>query len=105
MIRPIDLQTTMFTLQSAPTVQRAEEGPRMDAQAAQAAFAAELTRRDEMVAPSSEVLHNRVGAKPEDRGNRERGSRRGPARTPFEQFVDDAAGASEDEPHIVDYTA
>ncbi len=105
MIRPIDLQTTLFTVQNGPSSQRAEEGVRIDAQVAQAAFAAEATHRDEKVAPTTEVLPNKVGRKqqgPDER--RERRQRSGP-RTPFDQVVDDVAASSEDAAHIVDYTA
>jgi hypothetical protein len=105
MIRPIDLQTTLLSTQGAPAAQRAEEGPRIGAQAAQAAFAAELSHRDESVAPTTEVLENRVGAKPRDDAGREREARKRMRRTPFEQVVDDAAGSPEEPPHIVDLTA
>lgn len=105
MIRPIDLQTTLFSVQHVPTPQRAEEGARMDAQVAQAAFAAEATHRDEKVAPTAEVMPNKVGRK--QNGGDERRERRHPqgARTPFEQVVDDVAASSEDATHIVDYRA
>jgi hypothetical protein len=106
MIRPIDLQNSILSNQGAVAVQRAQEGPRLDAQAAQAAFAAELVHRDETVAPATEVLGNRVGAKPhggEHPG--EKRQRHPAAETPFEQLVDDAAGLSEEAPHIVDLTA
>jgi hypothetical protein len=105
MIRPIDLQTTLFSVQSGPTLQRAEEGVRIDAQTAQAAFAAEATHRDERVAPTTEVLPNKVGQK--QHGSEQRRERRQPhgTRTPFEQVVDDVAASSEDAAHIVDYTA
>jgi hypothetical protein len=104
MIRPIDLQTTILSGQNAPAaVQRAEEGPRLAAQAAQAAFAAELVQRDESVSAAAEVLGNRVEAevKRRERG----GERKRKPRTPFEQVVDEAAGSSDDQPHIVDFSA
>lgn len=104
MIRPIDLQTTILSGQNAPAAaQRADEGPRIAAQAAQAAFAAELTQREESVAPTTEVAGNRIDGKP---NGRERGAaRKGKPRTPFEQVVDDAAGSSDEPAHIVDFTA
>jgi hypothetical protein len=104
MIRPIDLQTTIISAQSSPSVQRLEEAPRMTAQAEQAAFAAQSTRRDETVAPTAEVLHNKVGDEPKGNG-RERHDRDHPPRNKFEQLVDDAAASSEEAPHLVDYTA
>jgi hypothetical protein len=103
MIRPIDLQATLV-VQNAAAVQRAEEGPRIDAQAAQAAFAAEMTRSDESVAAATEVLHNRVGAKPHGGEHEDGGARKHP-QTPFEQLVEDVAASSDGEPHIVDFTA
>jgi hypothetical protein len=105
MIRPLDLQTTLLAAHNAPAaLQRAQEGPRLDAQAAQAAFAAELTHRDESVAAMSEAAGNRIGAKPEERepGSRKRKRK---AATPFEQVVEDAADSAEEPPHIVDFTA
>jgi hypothetical protein len=103
MIRPIDLQATLIA-QNAPAVQSAAEGPRIDAQAAQAAFAAAMTRSDESVAPATEVLHNRIGAKPHGGEHEDGGARKHP-QTPFEQVVEDVAASADDEPHIVDFIA
>ncbi len=103
MIRPIDLQTTILAAQNVPgALQRAEEGPRMAAQAVQAAFAAELVQRDESVAPAAQVVGNRVDAEAK---RREGGARKRKPRTRFEQVVDDAAGSSDEQPHIVDFSA
>jgi hypothetical protein len=106
MIRPIDLQNSILqSIQSAPGVQRAEDGPRIAAQAAQAAFAAAVTVREESVAPSAEVVGNRVGAKPEkDREDGSRGGKRKPADS-FEESADDAAGLAEEPAHLIDFTA
>jgi hypothetical protein len=107
MIRPIDLQTTIISAQNTPAaVQRAEEGPRMAAAAEQAAFASEVTHRDESVAATTEVLGSRVDANP-NRGEKSSSRKRKPRkpRTPFEQVVDEAAGSSDDSPHLVDFTA
>ena len=106
MIRPIDLQTTILSAQAAaPTAHRAEDGSRLGAQAAQGAFAAELTHRDESVAPTAEVLGNKIGDKPKD-GD---GHRHGPhARTPgsaFEPGMEESTDDGEELPHIVDCTA
>jgi hypothetical protein len=105
MIRPIDLQTTILSAQTTAAPQRAEDGTRFAAQAAQAAFAAEVTRRDESVAPAAEVLGNRVGAKPEEHAKPGGDGRRRKPASAFEQVVDEAAGMSEEAPHIVDFTA
>jgi hypothetical protein len=106
MIRPIDLQTTILSAQNVPSPHRAEDGTRTSAQAAQAAFAAELTHREESVAPAAEVLGNRIDAKPEEHAGHGGGnSRKRKPASAFEQVVDEAAGVSEESPHIVDFTA
>jgi hypothetical protein len=105
MIRPIDLQTTILSAQNVPTAQRAEDGTRTAAQAAQAAFAAELTHRDESVAPTTEVLGNRIGAKPDEHEGHGGDTHKREPRSAFEQVVDEEAGISEEPPHIVDFTA
>jgi hypothetical protein len=106
MIRPIDLQTTILSAQNAPgAAQRAEDGTRTAAAAAQAAFAAELTHRDESVAPATEVLGNRIGAKPEEHAGHGGHPHKHNPGSAFEQVVDEAAGVSEEPPHIVDFTA
>jgi hypothetical protein len=105
-IRPIDLQNTVLAAQSTvPAVQRAEEGARTDAQTTQAAFAAELVHRDESVAPAAEVLEARVREKEKDSGKRDGHGGNHAPRTPFEQVVDEAAGTSDEAPHMVDFTA
>jgi hypothetical protein len=105
MIRPIDLQTTILSAQNTPAPQRAEDGTRTTAQAAQAAFAAELTHRDESVAPTTEVLGNRIDAKPDEHEKHGGDSHKRKPSSPFEEAVDEAAGSSEEPPHIVDFTA
>jgi hypothetical protein len=105
MIRPIDLQTTILSAQNVPTPQRAEDGTRTAAQAAQAAFAAELTHRDESVAATTEVLGNRIGAKPDEHEGRGADAHKREQKSAFEQVVDEEAGISEEPPHIVDFTA
>jgi hypothetical protein len=105
MIRPIDLQNTILSAQGAPAVQRAEVGARLEAQAAQAAFAAEVIHRDESVAATAEVVGNRIGAKPDQGQKHGSGDAKHKPRTPFEQVVDEAAGSADEPPHIVDFTA
>jgi hypothetical protein len=108
MIRPIDLQNTLLAVQNSPAAARAAEpAQRLDAQAMASAFAAELVRRDEEVAPASELHGNRIdgkdGAGDQSRERRRRGKSHVP-RSDFEAVVDEAAGAEEPE-HIVDFTA
>jgi hypothetical protein len=105
MIRPIDLQTTILSAQNVPGAQRAEDGSRTAAQAVQAAFAAELTHRDESVAPADEVVGNRIGAKPEEHRRPEDEPRKRKPGSSFEQTVAAAADDSDEPPHIVDFTA
>jgi hypothetical protein len=105
MIRPIDLQTTILSAQNVPGAQRAEDGTRGAAQAAQAAFADELAHRDESVAPATEVLGNRIDAKSEGHEGHGGDPRRHKPSSAFEQVVDEAAGVSEEPAHIVDFTA
>jgi hypothetical protein len=105
MIRPIDLQSTIIAATNPAAAQRTEEGSRINAQAAQAAFAAELSRCDESVAPTNEVLGNRIGAEPDAHDKREGGAHKREPGSAFEEVVDEAAGLSEEAPHIVDFTA
>lgn len=107
MIRPIDLQNAILqSIQNAPAVQRAEEGPWLAAQAAQAAFAAEITKRDESVAAIPKVVNGRIGAKSDKERDRERGSSR--KRTPLESLEDvivDDGGSVGEPPHLIDFSA
>jgi hypothetical protein len=105
MIRPIDLQTTILSAQTASAPQRAEDAARTTAQATQAAFAAEITRRDESVAPAAEVAGNRIGAKPEEHDKHGRDAHKRKPASPFEEVVNEAGGNSEEPAHIVDFTA
>jgi uncharacterized low-complexity protein len=107
MMRPIDLQTSIFSAQNTPAVQRTEQTSRVDAQAGQAAFAAEVERSGESVAAATEAAGSRIGAKPDKREAADKRRRR--ARKPsdeysFDDVVDEAAG-SEEPAHIVDFTA
>jgi hypothetical protein len=109
MIRPIDLQSTLFAVQNSPAVARAEPGQqRAEAQAAQSAFAAELARKDEELGAADELAGNRIDAKDgsaDGSDERQRGRHARKAATPFESMVDEAAGATEEPVHIVDCTA
>jgi hypothetical protein len=106
MIRPLDLQNTILqSIQSAPAVQRADEGSRLSAQAAQSAFAADLTHREESVAAATEATGNRIGAKPEERRERGSGGKKRTPRSSFEQVVDDAAEVAGEPAHLIDFSA
>ena len=106
MIRPLDLQNSILqSIASAPAVQRADEGPRLAAQAAQAAFAAEVTVRDESVAPAAEAAGNRIGAKPEQQRERPANKRRIAQHVSFDEVVERAADSAFEQPHLIDVTA
>ncbi|MGD0474282.1 MAG: hypothetical protein ABSB70_13870 [Candidatus Velthaea sp.] len=105
MIRPIDLQTTILSAQNVPAPQRAEEGTRTTAQAAQAAFAAELTHRDESVAPATEVLGNRIDAKPDGQARHDGDGHKHQHAAPFDDSAGESAAEPDEPPHIVDFTA
>jgi hypothetical protein len=51
------------------------------------------------------VLGNRVDAKPEEHEGHGGDARKRKPSSAFEQVVDEAAGDSEEPPHIVDFTA
>jgi hypothetical protein len=106
MIRPIDLQNTLINAQNSPPAARPEPAARLDAQATAAAFAAEVARREEAIAPSTqEAAGTRIEEKREHKREQPpRQGKRHPA-TPFEELVDDIAGSSEEPAHIVDFTA
>ena len=114
MIRPMDLQNSILqSIQSASAVQRVEEQPRQAAHATQAAFAAEVTRRDEQVAESSDVSGNRVGAKSQQERQSGQRKRKHKPGARFDEVVSDADSSAEpahiidsDEPaHIIDFSA
>jgi hypothetical protein len=103
-IRPTDIQGAIWQAsQTAPLTQRAEEGPRLAQQAAQASFAAHVQEREERVAELDEALGNRVDANAErdGRGDTYEPHDRAPV---FRQAVDEAAGLDEPE-HLIDFTA
>ncbi len=107
MIRPIDLQNTLMVAQSAPALVRTDAAQRIDDQAAAAAFAAQLSRKDEEVAAADELNGNRVDAKEEARERDAARQRRRAARKPETEFetVVDAAAGSEEPAHLVDFAA
>ena len=106
-IRPSDLQSSIFNaVQSAQLTQKAEEGPKQAAQAAQAQFASQVTKREETIAETGQAEGNRVNANPErqrEMPERRKKRERRPGE-PFEDVVDEAAGLGEPE-HVIDFTA
>jgi hypothetical protein len=106
-IRPTDLQSSIFTsVQTGLLTQKAEEGPRQAQLAAQASFAAQVTKREETIAETSQAEGNRVNANPDRQGEtpEKRQRRRHTAGEPFEEVVDEAAGLGEPE-HLIDFSA
>ena len=107
-IRPTDLQNALiYQSQSAPTAQRAEEAPRMAQAATQAQFVAQTEERNERVAETGDAKGNRIGVKEREAGGQ--GGKGGTCQRkpgdPFGAVVDEAAGTSDGEPHLVDYSA
>jgi hypothetical protein len=75
-IRPVDLQLAYLAApQNAAVVSSAQEAPQAAAQAAQAAFAAELVRREESIEEAAHIEGAKVRARrerqPEERGQSE----------------------------------
>lgn len=106
-IRPTDLQGSIVqSVQSAALSQRAEEGPRQAALAAQASFVADLTKREESIAETREAKGNRVNTSPErqPRDSPQGKKRQRHSGDPFEETVEAAAGLGEPE-HLIDFTA
>jgi len=106
MIRPIDLQSTIINAtQNAAGTQRSDADARAESQATQAAFSAELTHREAVVAPTGEVLGNRVGARDEKPKKRKQPNAEHEPGTAFEDVVDEISSSVDDAPHLVDFTA
>jgi hypothetical protein len=103
-IRPTDFQASIFTsVQTASLSQKADEAPHQAALAAQAAFAAEVSKREETVEATTHAVGNKVDPKGERERQEQRKRERRPG-DPFEETVAEAAGS--DEPaHLIDFTA
>jgi hypothetical protein len=103
-IRPTDFQGSIFTsVQTAALSQKADEAPHQAALAAQAAFAAEVNKREETIETTSRAQGNKIGPKGERERQEPRKRERRPG-DPFEETVAEAAGS--DEPaHLIDFTA
>jgi hypothetical protein len=105
-IRPTDLmQSIVSTAQSPPIAQRAEEGPRQAQVAAQAAFVAETSTRNESIASTSDAQGNKIGDRDPDRDQQQGGKRRQrKPGDPFEAVAEEAAPSGEPA-HLIDFTA
>lgn len=106
-IRPVDLQLAyMSAPANAAVLSNAQDGPQSAQQAAQAAFAAEVTRREESVDEPVKV----EGAKVRARGEREPGERHQSGRR-GRQYGPDQSGSGPsqldpgDDGHLIDVTA
>jgi hypothetical protein len=106
-IRPADLQNAIVqSVQNPPLAQRAEEGPRQAQAAAQAAFVAQTSTRNESIAQAGDAQGNKVGDRSPDRdaaNGRGRKRERKPG-DPFDEVVEEAAGLGEPA-HLIDFTA
>jgi hypothetical protein len=105
-IRPTDLQSAIVqAVQNPPIAQRAEEGPRQAQVAAQAAFVAQTSTRNESIAQAGDAQGNKVGDREPDRqganGGKKRERKPG---DPFDEVVEDAAGLGEPS-HLIDFSA
>lgn len=107
-IRPVDLQLAyMAAPQNAAVLASAQDAPQAAAQAAQAAFAAEVQRREESVDEPAHV----EGAKVRSRGDREPGEHEGRPgkrrRAPLEPEAPEtgALGLAGEGEHFIDVTA
>jgi hypothetical protein len=108
-IRPVDLQLAyMAAPQNAAVLSTAQEGPQVAQQAAQAAFAAELVRREESVDEPVSVKGAKVQAR-EDREPPERhpGGDGRQRRAPYEQQPEPGSplGLAGEGEHFIDVTA
>lgn len=108
-IRPTDLQSALIvSTQAPPTNQRAEEATRLAQTAAQQQFVGQTEQRNERIAESGNARGNRVEVKEkpdqqEPQGRRQRRERK--PGDPFEEVVEEAAGISDEPPHLIDYSA
>ncbi len=105
-IRPTDLQAAIIqAVQNPPVAQRAEEAPRQAQVAAQAAFVSETSRRNESIGQAGDAQGNKIGDREPDREGQQRGQKRQrKPGDPFDEVVEEAAGAGEPA-HLIDFTA
>jgi hypothetical protein len=105
-IRPTDLQLSIVqSVQNPPLAQRAEEAPRQAQVAAQAAFVAQTSERNESIAQTGDAQGNKIGDREAGRGGaEERRKRQRKPGDPFDEVVEEAAGFGEPS-HLIDYTA
>ena len=105
-IRPTDVQLSIVqAVQNPPLAQRAEEGPRQAQVAAQAAFVAQTSERNETIAQAGDAQGNKVGDRePDGQGSRGGEKRQRKPGDPFDEAVDEASGFGEPA-HLIDFTA
>jgi RNA-splicing ligase RtcB len=108
-IRPVDLQLAyMAAPQNAALVSHAQDSPQTAQQAAQAAFAAELERREEHVDGPQRAEGQKIRPR-EDRDPGEEGSRRRQRQRRQLPYESDAApsalGLAGEGEHFIDVTA
>jgi hypothetical protein len=108
-IRPTDLQNSINqTILNQPINQREEEAPRAAQAAAQAQFVAHTAQRNESVAETGNARGNQIeiGERAPDReaGGKGRKRERKPG-DPFDEVVEEDAGLSDGQPHLIDFTA
>ena len=107
-IRPVDLQLMyMAAPQNAAVLSNAQDAPQAAQQAAQAAFAAEVMRREESVDEPVQVEGAKVRARGDrepdgEQGSAERRERRAPQEEPQPGSPLGLAGEGE---HFIDVTA
>ncbi|HEY8313741.1 MAG TPA: hypothetical protein VIG51_06165 [Candidatus Baltobacteraceae bacterium] len=106
-IRPVDLQLAYLAApQNAAIADHAQNAPQAAQLAAQAAFAAEVTKREEHVDETAKAEGNRVKARTQADSDGQSGRRR--RRRPSEPETDDPSnplGLSGDGEHFIDVTA
>jgi hypothetical protein len=108
-IRPADLQLAYLAApQNAAQVNNAEQAGANGQQAAQAAFAAAVQKREETIAQTEHAEGTRIRTNPDGKGNaggytpqRRQGSRG----EPEEASQDGALGFAGDGEHFIDFTA
>lgn len=108
-IRPVDLQLAyMAAPQNAAVLSSSQDAPQAAQQAAQAAFAAEVTRREESVDGPVQVEGAKVRARedrePEGRQSHPDGRRRGAPHEEQAESIGPLGLAGEGE-HFIDVTA
>lgn len=106
-IRPVDLQGVIAqSAQAAPLSRQSEEAVARSQAVAQNVFVGKLEERQETVAETDHASGNKVKPK-EERDRQQAGQRKDKRRPgdPFDEVVDRTVFGSDDEPHIIDFSA